>query len=330
MEIAIDITSIENAHARRGTGVYTKNLIEALKKYEKKHSYSFFTRGQKVPKNADIVHYPYFDPFFLTLPLSKPAPTVVTVHDLIPLVFPDKFPAGIRGYFKWKIQKLSLHGARRIITDSKNSKKDIVRIANINADTIDAVYLAPTTSPTSFRDHQYPEHFILYVGDVNWNKNVPGLIRAIGHRTLVLVGKAFLDNSLPETQEINMLIASLGLEKQIIRPGFVEDLAPLYGSADCLVVPSFYEGFGLPVLEAMACGCPVVTADNSSLSEIAGPAVRVSTNPDSISTGIERTIKERQKLVTEGFDWVKRFTWKKVAADTVKVYEKALDYHPGL
>src|SRR5258706_5833567 len=102
MNIAIDITPLETGHSGRGVGIYTKNLIESLQKYEKKHTYILFTPKQGVPKNTDIVHYPYFDPFFLTLPLIKTKPSVVTVHDLIPLVFPEKFPPGIRGYMKWQ------------------------------------------------------------------------------------------------------------------------------------------------------------------------------------------------------------------------------------
>lgn len=330
MNIAIDTTPLETGHVKRGVGIYTKNLIDALKRYETVHTYSFFTRGQKVPVQADVVHYPYFDPFFLTLPVIKTKPTVVTVHDLTPLVFPDKFPSGIRGNIKWQVQKLSLRGARRIITDSKNSKKDIARITGFNPKDIDVVYLAPDIKEKKGKTRELPEHFILYVGDVNWNKNVPGLIQAIGHHTLVMVGQAFLNNNLPETQEINTLISSLGLEKQIMRVGFVKDIASLYGQAECLVMPSYYEGFGLPVLEAMASGCPVVAADNSSLSEIAGPAVRVLTTPSSIAQGIETAIKQRQKLVSAGLAWARRFTWKKVARETVNSYEKAFNNHTGL
>jgi glycosyltransferase involved in cell wall biosynthesis len=129
MKIAIDITPLESAHRARGVGVYTKNLIDALETYGKQHTYLYFTGHQLVPPDADVVHYPYFDPFFLTLPLVKIKPALVTVHDLIPLVFPYKFPAGIRGRFAWHVQRLSLRGAKRIIADSNSSKNDIVRIA---------------------------------------------------------------------------------------------------------------------------------------------------------------------------------------------------------
>jgi glycosyltransferase involved in cell wall biosynthesis len=342
MHIAIDTTPLETGHAFRGVGSYTRLLVDSLKRYEKKHSYSLFTRGQKIPVNADLVHYPYFDPFFLTLPFAKPKPTVVTVHDLIPLVFPDKFPTGFRGAIKWQIQKQSLHGAQRILTDSNSSKNDITRIAGIKKEIIDTVYLAPDPEyhpvgdPAALDDvrkkFSLPKQFILYVGDVNWNKNISGLIRACGEIRkdvkLVLVGTAFTNTALTETKEINSLIASLGLGASVIRTGHVswESLAALYSLASCMVLPSFYEGFGLPVLEGMACGCPVVCTNTSSLKEIAGPALRVSPKDEDIAAGIVQMIHaDRQKQVRLQLDWVKQFNWKKTARETVLAYERALE-----
>lgn len=333
---------METGHGRRGVGTYTKNLIDALQKYGSQHSYSLFTRKQKVPGRADIVHYPYFDPFFLTLPLTKPKPTVVTVHDLTPLVFPDKFPVGIRGTIKWMIQRQSLRGARRIITDSHSSEKDITDIAGIKKDIVDTVYLAPDPAYHRVADsgvltktrkkYSLPEKFILYVGDVNWNKNVPGLIRAFSgirkNMKLVLVGTAFTGTALMETQEINRLIGELGLDASVIRTGYVpqESLAAIYTLASCMVIPSFYEGFGLPVLEAMACGCPVVSTNVSSLKEIAGPAILVSALPDDLARGIMRAVEgDRETQIRRQYEWVRRFTWKKTAQETIVSYEKVLE-----
>lgn len=343
MNIAIDMTPLETGSGLRGVGKYIINLIDALQKYESHHSYSLFTRKQKVPDDADLVHYPYFDPFFLTLPLMKPKPTVVTIHDLIPLMFPDKFPAGLRGAIKWQIQKQSLHRAKRILTDSDSSKNDIAKIACIKKEIIDTVYLAPDPAYHTVRDSallagvrkkfNLPKQFILYVGDVNWNKNIPGLIRACtGIRkdvTLVLVGMAFTNTALIETKEINSLIESLGLSASVIRTGYVsqESLAALYSLASCMVLPSFYEGFGLPVLEGMVCGCPVVCTNTSSLKEIAGPSILVSPRVEDIAAGIVKMIRsDRQKQVRLQLDWVKQFSWKKTARETVLAYEKII-YH---
>lgn len=350
MHIAIDTTPLESGHQVRGIGSYTQLLIEALQKYEKSHSYSFFTRKQKVPKNVDLVHYPYFDPFFLTLPLIKRYPVVVTVHDLIPLSYPSHFPKGIRGNLKWIIQKFSLAGARRVITDSIASRQDIRRITGIASDRIDVVYLAPSDTFQPVRDfallsritakYGLPETFILYVGDVNWNKNIIGMLKAFRELeavTLVLVGKAFTDEALSETREINKMIGSLRSAKDILKLGFVpdEELAALYSLADMYVQPSFAEGFGLPILEAMACGCPVVAARGSSLSEISGPAISVnSTDPQDIAEGIRHVLlfspAQRKSLIAQEADWVRSFSWEKVAHETVRSYEECINHHSGI
>ncbi|MBU1327480.1 glycosyltransferase family 4 protein [Patescibacteria group bacterium] len=351
MKIAIDISPLKSGHGQRGVGKYTKSLIEALEKYEKRNTYILFTRGQNIPKNADLVHYPYFDPFFLTLPFRKTKPTLVTVHDVIPLVFPDKFPAGLRGNLKWQAQKVSLKGAARIITDSNSSKRDIVRITGVNGKRIDVVYLAPPAAYKLIKDkiilrkvrrkYKIPESFIIYTGDVNWNKNISGLLHAFSRLStfdfristnLVLVGSSFLNLSLAEAREINTLIDNLRLNNRIIRPGYVseDDLVCLYSQALCLVQPSHYEGFGLPVLEAMACGCPSVVANNSSLSEIAGPSILVDANDvQSIAMGMEKVISmsdtERLNMVRLGIEWSSLFTWKKVAESTATSYESVLE-----
>lgn len=346
MNIAIDTTPLVSGHAARGVGVYTKNLIEALQKYEGKHSYSFFTRAQQVPKDADIVHYPYFDPFFLTLPLQKREPTVVTVHDLIPLVFPDKFPSGLRGMIKWQMQKAALRKADRVITVSECSKNDVQRLVGINEGKVDVVYSAATdgyqhiTNANVLRNlkkkYRLPDNYFLYVGDVNWNKNIPGMIRAFAEVLkksdtyhLVLVGRAFLDGTLKETRVIRSVIQELQIADHIICTGYAsdEDVAGLYSMADCSLEPSHYEGFGLPVLESMASGCPVLVADNSSLNEIAGPSVRIHADSiESIASGMNKIIsissEARKKLVADGITWSNQFSWKKTAKETVAVYEK--------
>lgn len=350
MHIAIDISPLSSGHQGRGTGVYTKELINALQTFEPQHTYQLVDGKGEDVKKADLVHYPYFDPFFLTLPIIKKKPTVVTVHDLIPLVFPEKFPTGIRGSIKWQIQKVSLLGANRIITDSDSSKRDIHAITGFNEKKIDRVYLAPSAAYRPINDktilsslkskYDVTDQFMLYVGDVNWNKNVHGLLRAFAHLLssnarlqikLFLVGKALTDMNLKETRDIHATIQELGIKNQIVFSGFVpeEDLVGLYSIAKCLVQPSYYEGFGLPVLEAFACGCPVVAADNSSLSEIMGPAIHVQADKiEDIANGIHSVLslsaKEKESLQGKGFDWVKQYTWKKTAHETVKVYERSI------
>ena len=348
MNIAIDTTPLMTGHAGRGVGVYTRCLIDALQKHEHKHSYSFFTRGQKIPKNVEIVHYPYFDPFFLTLPFQKTVPSVVTVHDLIPFVFPNHFAPGIRGILKWQIQKAALKRVDRILTVSQCSKNDVEKFVGIDESKIDVVYSAPEVGYHQVADkklllgiqkkHGLPDTYFIYVGDVNWNKNILGMINAFSKLSatrsdcaLVLVGKSFLDESLTETQEIHNLIKKLGVGNQVIMPGYVstEDLNGMYALACSSLELSFYEGFGLPVLESMMSGCPAIVADNSSLREIGGPSIRVDANDiTSIVMGMEKMIllssDERRKHIAEGTNWAKKFSWKKTARETIAVYEKVL------
>ncbi len=350
MNIAINTLPLSTEHRMRGTGVYTKNLIDALQKYEKGHSYSFFTRAEDIPKKTDVAHYPFFDPFFLTLPFFKQFPTIVTVHDMIPLVFPDKFPPGLRGRIKWQIQRLSLFGAAGIVTDSERSKEDIVRLIGMRPTKIHVVPLAPSpqykhvTEENSLKDvrqkYHLPETYVLYIGDVNWNKNIPGLLeawkilrqKAIAKDVkLVLAGSAFTDTEVHETREILRHIEELGISKHVVRPGFVkeEDMAALYSQALSVVLPSWYEGFGFPVLEAMACGVPVVATNGGSISEIAGPALSVDpSNTTGIARGLEMVLtlppKQRSTLVAKGIMWAKNYTWRRVARETVLVYEGIL------
>lgn len=338
----------------RGTGVYTKNLIDALRRFEKKHSYTFFTRTQDIPPHTDVVHYPFFDPFFLTLPYAKPYLTVVTVHDLIPLVFPEHFPPGIRGTLKWRLQRASLAKSSSIVTDSNCSKKDIARIMRKSSSWVHVVPLAPSVHYVPIRAesvlndvrrrYHLPATYVLYVGDVNWNKNVSGLLEAWKQVTrklskgseikLVLVGSAFTDTEIPETRVVLQLIDTLGLSKSVIRPGFVrnEDMAAVYSAAACVVLPSWYEGFGFPVLEAFECGVPVVATNRGSVPEIAGPAKMINpSDPGEIARATIEMIKllpaERALLTKKGFAWTKQFSWQRVAKETVTVYENIIHHH---
>ena len=355
MRIAVDITPLKTSHKYRGIGFYTKNLIWALKEYKPEHKYIFFTRSKNLPKNADLVHYPYFDLFDCTLPLLKKGPTVVTIHDLIPLVFPNKFPRGIKGEIKWQVQRLSLKSVSAIITDSKNSKRDIVKFTHFPKERIYVIPLAPGREFRKFkiqnskfkiirRRYSLPKQFILYVGDVNWNKNVLGMLKAFHklktqnsklkaaakNSKLILVGRAFLSEELKEVQEINSLIDKLQIKDHVLKLGFVptQDLVAIYNLATVYCQPSFYEGFGLPPLEAMTCGTPVVAANIPSLREVCGKvAVYVNpSSPEDIAFGILTILRLNAlsylNLVNRGLKWVEKFSWQKVAQKTTEVYKE--------
>lgn len=347
MKIAIDVSPLKNSkflqHRVRGTGFYIENLKISLLKYFPENKYTFFTRREKLSKNIDLVHYPYFEPFFLTLPFFNKHKTIVTVHDLTPFVFRKEFPTGIRGGIKWQIQKLRLKRANAIITDSISSKNDIVKYANISPSKVHVVYLAPSEEFKKMENtlilesieekYQLPEKFVLYVGDVTWNKNLPSLIKAIQkiNTPLVMVGKALTEKNFDKSNPWNQdwLEAQRLIEnsKKIICLGFVsqEELVLLYNTATVFVMPSLYEGFGLPILEAMSCGCPVVTSKEGSIPEIAGNAV-VNVDAyeiDSISQGISEVFNSdnlRQELSKKGLAQSKKFTWQKTVEETMNVY----------
>ena len=347
MKIAIDATPLETGHKRRGIGIYTRKLVEALKRVDKANEYILFSRGQKLPK-VDLVHYPYFDLFFLTLPVKKPYKTAITIHDLIPLVFPQFFPPGIRGKIKFQIQKFSTRNISGIITDSENSKKDIIRFLNFPVDKVNVVYLAANEIFRPILDkgflakvkrkYNLPEKFILYVGDVNLHKNLKRLFEAIAKvdLPLVAVGEALTDDNLKETKQLLLEIERLGISKKVHRLGFVpeEDLVGVYNLATLLVEPSLYEGFGLPVLEAMACGLPVACSNTSSLPEVGGQAP-VYFNPghvDDLASAILKIVEWSQndkskydELKFKGIEQAKKFSWEKTAKETIKVYQKVVN-----
>jgi len=352
MNIAIDTSSLKEgnflSHRVRGTGFYIENLKRAIQQYYPDNQYTFFIRGEKLPKNIDLVHYPYFEPFFRTLPIIKRYKTVVTVHDLTPLVFPKYFPIGIKGSVKWQIQKLALKSADSIITDSECSKNDIIKHTEVSPSRIHVVHLAASgefkeiksskLKVKSLREkYSLPDKFVLYVGDVTWNKNLPRLIEAVKkiNVTLVMVGSALVQNdfdrSNPWNQDLLKVQKMVENDKRIIRLGFVptEDLVSIYNLATVFAMPSFYEGFGLPILEAMSCGCPVVTTKEGSIPEVAGDAAYYVNAYDvnSIASGINKVFSDQklqEELFLKGLKQAEKFSWKKTAEDTVRMYERIL------
>lgn len=344
MKIAFNISPLKTEHAFRGVGMYTKYLKESLLRYYPENEYVFFENNNFIGGNPDIIHYPFFDPFFITLPWRKLSKTVVTIHDLIPLMFPDRFPSGIKGKIKWAIQKILLNFVDAIITDSESSKKDIVRLIGISEKKVHVIYLAAGAvfkklnlskekSEAIKKKFNLPNQFGLYVGDVTWNKNLPRILDAFNEMDipLVLVGKKLVEKNIDRKNPWNKDLLQIQNKidnKKYIALGFVEeiDLVKIYNLASVLVQPSIYEGFGLPILEAMACGCPVITARCGSLPEVAGDAAWY-VLPDSteqIKQGVRDVINNktlRNNLIERGLQNVKNFSWKKTATRTLKIYE---------
>lgn len=350
MTIAVDISPIsqksDSAHKVRGVGYYIQHLQSALMQQRTDNKFIFFDNPSKIPANIDLLHIPYFDPFFVHLPKRKRVPTIVTVHDLIPLRFPQHFPSGLKGSLRLTMQKFLLKQAEAIITDSEASKYDVISLMNSSDKKVFTVYLA---ADEAFRQlqiteeeknkllQQYdlPQNFMLYVGDVTWNKNLPRIVSACQkvNVPLVLVGKALTianyDKKNVWNKDLEMVHDLMDNDKNMHTLGFVptQDLVMLYNLAIALLFPSLYEGFGLPVLEAMQSGCPVITSKNGSLPEVAGGAAYyVSANDiDSIAAGIkgiEANQALRKQLIEKGLEQAKKFSWNKTASQTVHIYEQ--------
>ncbi len=354
MQVGINITPLHSGHKVRGIGYYTKNLLNSLKKEEDIQVVEL-TKILET-KNIEVVHYPWFDLYYHTLPIVKSIPTVVTIHDVIPLIFPKQYPVGIKGRLSFFLQRLALNSCKFIITDSLSSKKDIIKYLKINEEKIIAIPLAADPQFKVLEDPQLlkvqrkynlPKTFLMYVGDANWSKNLPFLIE--GYRKLiqdpqfnqvklVLVGGVFLKNvenidhpELESLKKVNRMIKELHLENQIIRPGNIEssELVAFYNLATLYIQPSLYEGFGLPVLQAFACGTPVISSNAGSLPEIGGKATIYfdPTNIDQFISLLKGVIQDkslRYKLSRLGLERAAKFSWEKVMQQTKEVYKKAI------
>jgi len=285
--------------------------------------------------NIDLFHSPHF-----VFPIFNPGKLILTIHDLTPLLFPDIFSLQARIYMKTMIW-LSKFKADKIITVSQNTKDDLVEIFNYNPDKIKVVYNGVDKSYRVINDKQLindvrdkydtGEEFLLYVGNIKPHKNIPALLKALSNidkqHKLVIVGKR--DKAYNEIFDI---INEYNLDDQVVFTGFVpdEDLILLYNAATLFVYPSLYEGFGLPPLEAMACGTPVITSNVSSLPEVVGEAA-ITVDPHNtikLSETINKILVNKglqNKMIQKGIERAEQFTWEKTAQETIKVYEDVLN-----
>lgn len=354
MKIGINITPLITEHKDRGIGRYTKNLLEYLRQNNAIEVVEF-TNPNKL-NNIDLLHYPWFDLYFHTLPIFKKYPTVVTVHDVMPLVFPKFYPAGIKGNFNFILQKIALKRSDFIITDSEASRKDINKFLKVDPQKMTTILLA---SGREFagnskekelelkKKYNLGDNFLLYVGDCNYIKNIPFLIEGFNkliqknifsNIKLVLAGEIFLKPQeelihaeLGSIKDVNELINRYSLKEKVVRVGNLrdEELEAIYKLALVYIQPSLYEGFGLPVLEAMTAGTPVVSSNAGSLPEVGGDAV-VYFNPTNIEDFIFNLKKVmldsnlRDRMIDKGLKRVSTFSWEKVAKQTIGIYEKVL------
>ena len=324
MRVAIDVSPL--AQTRAGTARYLKGLVHELQlRDDVVVSTRSFGGGSRLSTLArDGVWYPFLigrertaDVLHCTTtagPLRSRLPLVVTVHDLAVLRHPETFNRWTRTYSPYVVPRV-LRAAQRVIAVSHFTRRELIELLGVPDEKIRVVPNAVGDEFTREGPSEAGE-YVLAVGTLEPRKNLARLVEAVGRTDLEL-----------------RVVGARGWGEVDIRGngvrwlGEVDDaeLARLYRGAACLAYPSLYEGFGIPVLEAMACGVPVVTTRGTAMEEVAdGAAVLVDArDPAEIAAGIERATTERDTLVARGLERARAFRWDAVAAATVDVYREA-------
>ena len=291
-------------------------------------------------EHIELLHCPYFAaPYFL------PAKTVVTVHDVIPLILPE-YRSRPESRMYSGLVSFTVRRADAIITVSECSKQDIMRTLHIADDRIHVIGNAVDASFQPITDARLLDavrerygigpKYILYFGGFDLRKNVQRVLQAYAalpeavrsEYQLVIAGRLHMLGH-PLHPDPRPLARELGIEHQVVVTGQIreQDKAPLYSGALVFLFPSLYEGFGIPVLEAMACGAAVITSNRSACPEVAGDAALL-VNPDevdSISAAVLRLIHDsalREELRGRALARAALFSWQRVARQTLDVYAK--------
>ena len=287
----------------------------------------------------DVVHLPDH-----VVPFLPPARGVVaTLHDAAPILMPETF-GRVLGPYKALSIRLTARLATRIIAISQATKRDLVRLAGARPERVHVVYYGlnpvfrPVTDPARLAAvrarYRLPERFLIYVGTIEPRKNVDRILQGYAlararhgvQVPLVLAGqRGWL------YQDTVALPERLGISEHVRWTDYIpqHDLPAVYSQATALVFPTLYEGFGLPLLEAMACGTPVITANVSAMPEVVGDAALLvdPLNVEEIGAAIDRVSADpelRARLAVAGPNRARQFTWERAARETVAVYEEAV------
>lgn len=261
---------------------------------------------------------------------------VTTIHDLAPLIYPQLHDSKIVSVFKKKLDLVKKESAR-IIAVSQSTKNDLVNILNIKKEKVQVIYEAldedfqNATSDFKLVKEYGLKKYLLSDAIKNPRKNLSILLEAFAQLKIKDLKLVLIGEGLWGQDELELLINNFQAKKNIIVLGKVtrRQLKGLYQKANMAVFPSLYEGFGLPVLEAMSCGCPVVCSNTSSFPEVAGKAALL-INPKKsmeIVQAVKKIINNTSiynTLKKEGFEQIKKFSWKKAALETLKVYQEVV------
>jgi|HubBroStandDraft_2_1064218.scaffolds.fasta_scaffold01221_5 glycosyltransferase involved in cell wall biosynthesis len=287
---------------------------------------------------VDLLHSPHF-----VLPLMRPCPSVVTIHDVIGIACKDDLGSQLGRLYYRAMISAAVRLADKIITDSNFSREDIVRLLGISPEKIEVIYPGISSNFQPVKDcrrldairskYKISHEFMVYAGIFKPRKNHAALLRAFQkflsyeqQANLVLVGPSSAVDS-----ELRRLALELGIANNLIFTGVVDDLelAALYSAARVYACPSVYEGFGFTVLEAMACGTPVVCNPRTSLQEVAGDAALYANpaNPDEFAHALFQAFSDpaiRDTLQQNARKNLQRFSWSNTAAQTLAVYHQAM------
>lgn len=279
----------------------------------------------------DILHVPHYN-----VPIFYRGNMVVTIHDLTHLIYSEFLTKKMAKFYAKIMMKIAVKKAKIVITDAENTKKDILKYFKVKEDKIKVIPLGVKEGieerPKEKINYLYEKfnipkdkRILMFVGNLKPHKNLDRLLQAFSKmknqdNVLLLVGKAFEDYTLAEKEK------ELKIEDRVIHTGIVseEELCDLYNLVDLFVFPSLYEGFGLPVIEAMICGTKVVSSNSSTLPEVGGDLIPYF-NPENVEemAGVitkelerEDTEEEKQKRI----EWAKKFNWETTSEEIMKIF----------
>lgn len=328
-EVVIPIKYSDNYYLSK-TDV-KKNYLLSKKKFRGKNRISsYFNKKyaiESLKKNDfDVFHPTYYDTYFLNYIGKKPF--VLTIHDMIH----EKYPSFFRGDPTINNKKKLIEEANKIITISENTKNDLLNIYNnINPQKIEVIHHGNSITDQRNIDNvkiDLPNKYLLFLGKRNGYKNFENFIKAIQSavkndqdlKVLCVGGGSF-------TELEKKLFKKINIEKSVMQREVSDiELIEVYKNAIAFVFPSLYEGFGMPILEAYACNCPLICSNTSSFPEIAmeGASYFNPNNIDSIKNSIEKVLNNpvyRQKLIRRGSEIEKKFSWQKTKDATISLYE---------
>jgi glycosyltransferase involved in cell wall biosynthesis len=280
----------------------------------------------------ELLHSPHHH-----TPLAPGGPKrVVTVHDVTFLILRDRYPQARRLYMEG-VTRAAVRLAGAIITPSNAVRRDVIERLGVRDERVVAIpeapapHFAPVTDAARLaaarEKYGLPERYVLSVGSREPGKNRPALLRAFARLPKRGLALAIAGQPAWRYEDEQRLVERLGLGERVRFLGYVPDadLPALYSGAEAFAFPSLYEGFGLPVLEAMACGTPVVTSDGSALAEVAGDAALLvdPRDTDALARALERLLADealRAELRARGLERAGDFSWERAARETLAVY----------